>query len=262
MSTHTILPAHLLNTRSVQFNGVDEYARKDAPSFASDTAGSLFGWVRFDSLPAVNGIVVFAHFGGASAGVNARLGFLVRYAPTVIGVGKWRYEILTRKSSTPSQINHSYGNTDLSTGTWYFLTAESDGSTWTKYLNNALESDLSFIGGSANTGDWFGDINPAGTDVFSFGASMNDGTISNHIHCTMNQWGYVAGRVLTAGERTALWGGGHPVNPRKVLGNDLTAYWPMAAPDDVTGTLAEQVGSNGLTTVAMDAGTNYIAATP
>lgn len=256
MSTHTIVPGKLLNTRSVSFNGVDEYAYVDSPAIAADTQGVFSMWVYVNSLLGANGQKTLLSFGGSTAGATPGRLILVQRYQTAASVNNC-FEVGTRKEGD-TQLNHVIGTTPLSVG-WHHLIVQSNGSAWKIFLNGVEESLTSFFGGSTNTGDWLGDANPAGTQRLAFGVQYNGGVFQTHADCRLNQV-YYRSTPFTAGE--AALAAANPLrNLRKYI-SGLVACWPMAAPDDGTGTLQEQVGSLDLTTVNMDAPTNYIAAVP
>jgi len=59
-----------------------------------------------------------------------------------------------------------YGDTTISTSTWYHGVLSTDGSAWKLYVNNSEESLSDGLGGSNNTGNWFGDLDPNDHDDF------------------------------------------------------------------------------------------------
>ena len=64
-------------------------------------------------------------------------------------------------------------------------------------------------------------------------------------------------RPLTSTEIAALYNGGVPRNPHRVgLGADLKSWWRFGDSRDTGSTIFDEIGSNNLTTVNMDA-SNY-----
>jgi hypothetical protein len=241
----------IVDLKAAQFNGTDEYAYVDNPSFKADTIGAFSLWFRAATLLGANGAKTILGYGVKDAGNNAQ--WNLRQRRSAVTSNQNRFSVVTRPThnGTVSTVN---GGTSMAATTWYHVVFQSNGTGWNVYVNGVAET-LSVEGGS-DTGDWLGDL--SGSDHrLSFAANFIANASSGYNDCRQNEIGYVSGRVLTAGEITSLYNSGTPRNPRKVLGSDLTSWWRMGDSRDDATTIYDEVGSNNLTLVNMDA-SNYV----
>lgn len=110
------------NTRSGDFDGIDDYARTDDVSLMRGQANfTLMFWVKMTDTPS-NEPFVHSWFS------TARI-YLVRY---VVGTGLQFY--IRNSDSTNSLITY---NTTLSQNTWYHIACVKDGTTTRLYLNGS-----------------------------------------------------------------------------------------------------------------------------
>lgn len=110
------------NTRSGDFDGIDDYARTDAGSLMRGQANfTLMFWVKMTDTPSNE---PFVHSWSSSARI-----YLVRY---IVNTGLQFY--VRNSDSTNSLITY---NTTLSQNTWYHIACVKDGTTTRLYLNGS-----------------------------------------------------------------------------------------------------------------------------
>lgn len=177
--------------KALHLNGSDDAVSLGNDRFESDTTGTFFAFVRFDSFPTISPIF-------SARRSNGDLFHL--YVPSSVGA-------FTVQDFQVSVKNNAYsGGTSLSVDTWYPVSLRSNGTTWTIRLNGSNET-LTGLAGS-NTGDWFGDL-PAAVHAFHLGRGATAGT--SHLD------GYMAGPVnfgrwLSDAEVDEISAGPEPVN--------------------------------------------------
>ncbi|HRD54627.1 MAG TPA: hypothetical protein PKY96_18465, partial [Flavobacteriales bacterium] len=149
-----------------------------------------------------------------------------------------------------------FGGTSLSASTWYSVVLQSTGSAWSIYLNGSAEA-LTNVSGS-NTGDWLGDV--SGTDHrLVFGCQYASNAPGQYNDCRLNECIYVGGRVLTGAEITEWHNAGVTKNPHRLsFIADVDSWWRFGDSRDSASTIYDEIGSNHLTLVNMDA-SNYVA---
>lgn len=259
MRSEVIGAGRLRNERSVSFNGVDEVAYVDDPPFATDTQGAFSMWVYVNSLLGSNGLKTVCGLAGDGPASPSGLFWIMQRRNNNIGSDN-HFEMLHRRVGS-SQYNQAIATTTPLTVGWHHLLVQSDGSTWTIRINNTLQSLASFISGATNNGDWLGDANPDGTQKLSLASIYSTGaaSFSNYGDFRINQAYYRSTPFTTAEAAIAA---ANPLRNLRTRIPGLVACWPLAAPDDATGTLQEQVDGLDLTTMNMDAATNYVASVP
>lgn len=149
----------------LNFDGGDDYVDcGDDSSITNLNVGTAMGWMYLDTL--ATSIII--GYGGGNTAVPGTFGFGIRqHTNYYIG--------------TTSQIEGSAGwdefrgSTQLSAGTWYHLTMTSNGSYCRLYVNGVEETIV--ITQGSNSGRWFGDVNPAETDMVTIGGAMYDGSM-------------------------------------------------------------------------------------
>jgi hypothetical protein len=244
----------IVDLKAAQFNGTDEYAYVDNPSFKADTIGAFSLWFRAATLLGANGAKTILGYGVKDAGNNAQ--WNLRQRRSAVTSNQNRFSVVARPThnGTVSTVN---GGTSMAATTWYHVVFQSNGTGWNVYVNGVAET-LSVEGGS-DTGDWLGDL--SGSDHrLSFAANFIANASSGYNDCRQNEIGYVSGRVLTAGEITSLYNSGTPLGYRRTkaaIGTDLVSHWSMGDRGDSATTIVDRIGSNHLTLVNMDA-SNYV----
>jgi hypothetical protein len=247
---------------AANFNGTDEYAYVDDPSFEADQAGALCFRYRPATVHAANGFEGIIGFGVRDAGNDSVMRLSLRRHSSY-GHTNNRLEFSSRL--THGGLSKLYlGSTNISAATTYSVVIQSNGSTVSLYLNGAIETFLlreSSIGSVANTtndGQWLGDV--SGTDHrLAFGAGYFSNAVSMWNDCRLNECIYVGGRALTGAEITEWHNAGVTRNPHRLsFRADVDSWWRFGDSRDTGSTIYDEIGSNNLTTVNMDA-SNYVA---
>lgn len=243
-----VVPQLIRDRRSTEFNGTNQYAYVDNPSFKTDTAGAFFGWMYMSTALTSDGVKCLLGFGSDNATRN-ELALLRQLKNAAVASGQTRFEILSALNTSQQNV---YGSTTLSAGTWYFVVIQSTGTAWEMYLNNTAQT-LTPLSGS-NQGRWLGTISSFnGTNHrLTFGCQWRQNGPLIYNDCRHNQCGYVSGRVLTSGEITSLYNGGVTLGPRSasaILGTDLKSFWTFGDRGDTASQIRDRIGSNHLTTV-------------
>lgn len=247
MSTLQILGDRFRDALCAQFNGTDESLYSDNPSIGSNTQGTIAMFWQPDSLLGANGarsIWAFADSGGSGEFIAMR-----QFRGATTG-GQNRLQVIRAGGG----VGNYHGNTQILSGVKYGITLVSNGSTWSIYVNGTLQS-LTNISGS-NTGDWLGDI--AGANRVLRFAAQGAATPQNWCHCRINEAVYWD-RALSGAEVSEWYNSGVPRNPHRLSSAaDLAGWWRMGDSRDDATTIYDEIGSNNLTLVNMDA-SNYVA---
>ena len=247
------------DTLAAQFNGIDEYMYVNDPTFKSDTAGAFAFWLRPTTVQTSNGIRGFIGYGTTSGANDSYFAIANRYNTTLGGFS--RLEQRNRIVNGGNTLFHEGGST-LVAGSLYHIVIQSTGSTLTMYINGVAETISSYLNNfttpGSNNGNWLGDV--SGTNHrLTFGVDWRANAALNYSATKTNEGIYVGGRVLTGAEITALYNGGTPRNPHRIttLGSDLKSWWRFGDSRDDATTVYDEIGSNNLTLVNMDA-SNYV----
>jgi RHS repeat-associated protein len=170
-------------------NGTSDHVQVKAGKVdTSTTTGTVSAWVKVSALDA-NGVVL--GYGGADL---ALWGVYIREVS-----GSYYFAIASRKTNAGA-YNTVKGSTVLASGTWYYVTYSSNGSTWKIRVNGATAESLSNVLGT-NTGDWIGDIAAAALDKSDLGGIYAGGAYSN-----VNFWHGILDEVrLSNVERSDDW---------------------------------------------------------
>lgn len=246
----TIVGSAFLDALAANFNGSDEYAYCDDPSFAGDTAGSFLGWVRLATLLGANGNKGILGMGMNSGADNSFVA--CRQARTAGTSNQNRIQSINRITHAGT-ITAPVGDTVLTAPTLYHVAFMSNGSAYSMSLNGVPQS----ITGT-NNGNWFGDL-PAGSKRFTVGGLWASNAVNTYNDCRMNEWLYVGGRALTGSEVAEHYNAGVPKNPHRLsFAADVDSWWRFGDSRDDATTIYDEIGSNNLTLVNMNAG-NYVA---
>lgn len=246
-----IAPSTFRDFRCAEFNGVDEYMqRTGALSFRSDTAGAMSMWIR---IPATFGSDQVQIYGVFYVSDNNRLVFGVRRIAAT-GTGTF-FSLATYQGGVTRA--YSATTTALTANTWFHVVLQSTGTSYEVYINGTIQTLTIWSATQGNTGDWFGDL--SGPSVrLQFGANYVSGAPNLYYAGRLNEFVYVGGRALTAGEVTETYNGGTPLNPNKLsYASDIDAWWRFGDSRDNATTMFDEIGTNDLTLVNMDA-TNYV----
>lgn len=247
------------NALCTEFDGSAEYMDILDPSFKANTAGAWSFWVRLDAVFGSNGSQFCIGYGDTSGSNNAVLHIHVRRA-TLTGTGTY-IAILNRATNGGQNHGYSATTTALSANTWYHVVFQSDGSTWTCYINDVAQTLTNWFGaGSTNNGNWYGDV--SGTNHrLALGAAYTSGNVSLFFDGRLDEMVYMAGRVLSSAEITALYNGGVRRNPYRIpsLWPDIVTWYRMGDSQDSATTVFDEIGANDLTLQGGMNASNYIA---
>lgn len=253
-----IAGSKLLNQYGAQFNGSDEYATKSNPSFKGDTAGGISFWFYLDALFGSNGADGMLSMGDDSGANNS-----------VFFIGPRRLDASTGPDTYMAMLHRATNGATFSglSGTTTPLTAlgrnhclfDSNGSTWTMTINGVAQTLVKWSpSGFGNTGDWFGDVSGA-NHTLAIGAAWNAGAPAIYFDGRLDEIVYKSGAAFTAGEKAALYNGGTPINPHRVLGTDMKLWTRCGdSRDDAATMYDESENGNDFALVNMDA-SNYVA---
>lgn len=243
---------------AANFNGTDEYAYVDDPTFKANTQGCFAFWYRPATVLSASGVRSVLSFGTTSGANNSRVGLIQRYNGSAFINATYRRQPIpdvTCRITHNGTVNSGYGNHIFTAATTVLWIWQSNGTAWQHGINGSLITTTAWQSGGTNTGDWLGDM--SGTNHrLAFGTlwEANAASLySNHRH---NECIYI-NRPLTAGEVTELYHAGVTRNPNRFsFRSDIQSWWRFGDSRDTGSTIYDEIGSNNLTTVNMDA-TNY-----
>ena len=250
-----IAPSSFYHPKAVELNGTNEYlSRTGSISFVADTAGALSFWARPASVLGSNGGKFILNIGTSG---QARLGFGVRRNGTT---GASTYLNITGLNAAGTlTAGMSATTTALAANTLYHFLWQSDGTSYTCYINGVAQTLTDWTGiPTTNNGNWFGDYTGA-SPWLTIGVQNSLGAIgSSFFDGRIDQLTYIGGRALTSGEVAETYGGGVRTNPHEwSFAADVDLWLPLGDSRDDATTVFDEVGSNDLTLVNMDA-SNYV----
>lgn len=252
----TLIGSTFRNALCAQFNGVDEHAYCDDPSFKADTAGAWSFWIKIDAVfGSENTDFVFGY--GVKSGANNSIFHLgPRRFPAT---GTPTYMSITHRATNGGAIDGFSGTTtELSAGVWTHVVVQSNGTAWSMWINGVSQTMTNWLGSGSNNGNWYGDV--SGTNHrLTVGVQYVSNAIGANFYAgLLDEVTYLSGRVFTSGEVASLYNSGTRTNPRKLasIQADLETWWRMGESRDNATTIYDEIGSNNLTLVNMDA-SNY-----
>ncbi len=233
-----IYSARFLDQYAIQFNGTNQYAYKDAPSFQANTAGAFSFWYRPTSINPSDGAFGRA-FGLISLGNASGAANTAFFSINLRRNNGWSIinsiEVYTRRTNGgPSSATAARG-LSLTAGTLYHVVVQSNGSAWDIRVNDTTPTKTNWQSGDGvNPGWWLGDITLS-TPRLSMGARVVNSGVDIYAPCKLNEVYYV-NRVLTNTEITGLYNGGVPINPLRIVPQaDMQLILRCGdAPDDAT----------------------------
>lgn len=244
----TLIGSAFRNALCAQFNGVDEYMERVLPSFLSDTSGYISLWVRFDT--------VFSGTGTSLKGI-AMVGQTSSAIVVMLG--------LRRGTGVPNNIEVFVGNatnyrvyaattTTIAALTWYHVVLRYSGGAYSIWINGGAQTLLNWhTGGSGATPTWFSGVTGGASRRLMLGANNGAGTLRPS-DCWIDEV-LIGTEAITGTEVAWLYNGGAPRNPhRRPLGH---TWYRMGDSRDNATTIYDEIGSDNLTTVNMDA-SNYV----
>ena len=253
----TLIGSTFRNALCAQFNGVDEHAYCDDPSFKADTAGAWSFWVKLDAVYGSDDVDFIFGYGVRSGSNNSRFHIGPR---RIAATGTSTYMSLVQSSTNGGTINGYSGTTTaLTAGAWTHVVVQSNGTAWSMWINGVSQTMTQWGGIGSNNGNWYGDV--SGTDHrMTIGVQYVSNAIGSAFYAgLLDEVTYLSGRIFTAGEVASLYNSGTRTNPRKLasIQADLETWWRMGESRDNATTIYDEIGSNNLTLVNMDA-SNYV----
>lgn len=239
-----------IDRRAANFNGTDEYAYVDDPSFKADTAGAFLFRVRLATLLGANGQKGVFGYGTTSAGNDSHIRFRQIRSAATSNQNRWQ---VAENAAHGGTVNAATGGTALAATTTYGIVVQSNGTAYSIY-HNAVAETLTLSG--SNTGNWMGDISGSNHRL-TFGTAWRSNAILTYDDCRLNECIYVGGRAMTGAEITEWYNAGVPKDPRSLsFKQDIDGFWRFGDIGDTGSIIHDHVGSNNLTTVNMDS-SNY-----
>ena len=152
--------------KALDFDGSDDYIEIGSSSKVDNSsAGTLEAWIKLDVISTEQSIF---NFGGAAVANAGRFNFY-------IGSNNRLYIVQQTDGGTLYGVLSGTG-TDFAANTWYYVSAVSDGSTYTLYINGVSVSLVATGGG--NNGNWFSDTSVTETDRSVIGRRYYNGSWS------------------------------------------------------------------------------------
>lgn len=247
------------DTLAAQFNGVDEYMYVDNPTFKANNTGAFAFWYRPDYVLGVNGNELCIGYGVKDAGNNSLWWNGIRRSTSATLAAPYRNVTIPEavgRATNGGAVERAYGQHVFVATTWVHWVVQSDGSAITHYINGSSVGGFGW-NGDPNNGIWLGDVSGADHRL-AFGTGFASNAPAGYNGGRQNECIYVS-RPLTTTEITALYNAGTPRNPHRVtsLGSDLKSWWRFGDSRDDATTVYDEIGSNDLTLVNMDAA-NYV----
>lgn len=242
---------------STDFDGSTEYVHKASPSFGSDTSGALLLRFKLRATLTANGTVSFAG-AGSTSGANNVLLLLGARRRDATAAGVTRLDITVR-TTNGGTVHGIMGSTNLAAGTWYSVVVQSNGSSYSMYLNGVAETLNVWTG--SNTGDWIGDLVHGASLRYTSGAGYQGGASTSHWNGHLDEVLY-ANRDLTSTEITEFHNSGKPKDWwLHSFAKDIRGAWHMGDGDDDSGLYDRSGSSNDMTLVNITTA-DYVVDTP
>ena len=253
----TLIGSAFRNALCSDFNGTDEYMYRDDPSFKSDTAGAWSFWMNLDAVFAVADTDFVIGYGVKSGANNSVFHFGPR---RFHATGTPTYMSITHRATNGGAIDGFSGTTtELSAGVWTHVVVQSNGTAWSMWINGVSQTMTNWFGSGSNNGNWYGDVSGTNHSLTVGVQYVSNAIGANFYAGLLDEVTYLSGRIFTAGEVASLYNSGTRTNPRKLasIQADLETWWRMGESRDNATTIYDEIGSNNLTLVNMDA-SNYV----
>lgn len=256
-----VAPSSFRNALCADFNGTDEYAYRDNPSFKGDTQGCFAFWYRPTTVLSTLGFRDVISMGVRDAGNNATFSIRQRHNASLTINATYRNQPILDTGLRPTNggtNNLVYADHILSAGVTGLWVVQSNGSATQHAWNGTLLTSTAW-NSTSNVGDWLGDISGSdhrltlGCQFINNGATMFSGHRMNEV--------LYFNRPLTSGEITWLYNAGVPRNPHRdpALWSACRLWLRCGDSRDNGTTLYDESGyGNDFTLVNMD-GSNYVA---
>jgi hypothetical protein len=252
MARRIIVGSQFQDLKATEFNGIDQYAFVDDPTWKADTQGAFYWWYRPTTVLSSMANQTIVGYGVRDAANNSMLRFLQRWNSDASIASPYRNQPIPDVFGNTTHNGttlRTYGNHIFTAATWGLLGIESNGAQWTWTWNGVSIGGTAWQG-SVNNGRWLGNISGTAHRLAVGCAFLSNAPISYNNNRT-NELLYFR-RPLTTAERTALYNGGTPTNPRRVVPvADIGSHWRMGESRDNSTTIFDEIGSNNLTLVNM-----------
>lgn len=252
----TLIGSKFLDQKAANFNGTDELVYRDDPSFKGDTAGAWSFWLKLDSLFTGTATQIVICLGVRDAGNDST--FIIGPRRIVTTGANTYMSLLHRATNGGITSSFSATTTAFAAGAWTHVVVQSNGGAWSMYINGVAQTMTNWLGTGSNNGDWYGDI--SGSDHrFTIGTNYRNNAVQTAYYAGMlDEVVYLNGRAFTAPEITEIYNAGVPKNPHRLsMVSDLETWWRFGDSRDDATTIYDEVSSNNLTLVNMDA-SNYV----
>lgn len=197
------------------FDGTNDYIAVSADRIDTSNTGTVAFWFNIPAF--VNGDCFFGYGDSDTAGGAAGSIFKIELRNHATCGSSARVGFIYQPNDDGTGVDAFTGVSTISTNTWYFYTLSSSGSTWKIYVNGVSETPCFWQG--TNTGQWWDDLIPNGTDGTDIGAVFFEGTRTAFMNANI-AYVQVYNRQLTDDEVKQIM---H--YPGSV--NGLVGYWPV-----------------------------------
>lgn len=205
MSRWLYFPSSWTDTKAIRFNGTSQLVYINNPSFKSDSAGFVSGWVRFPSLLVADGQMAIFTQNVSDAGNDSTYLFSLR-RNTGNGNTNCYLDIIYRATNGGTAYAKS-GSTAISANTWYHFVVGSGGKI---YLNGTEETYQYWIANHFASG-WLGGLSGSNFD-FALAGIRRAGVVSSYGQCDLNEL-TVGNAAPTSGDATEMYNSGVTKDP-------------------------------------------------
>jgi len=162
------------------YAGTGFFYRVEAGWRPDDLSGSFSAWINLQSV-GINPNTIFGSGDDASA---------TRYFEIAVRAGG-QLSIAARNNDVADRV---YGNTVLTTGTWYHVVATSDGTAWKLYVDGVEDTPYTIVSGE-NAGRWIGAV--SARDNITLGALWSNGGLTGPFYGFMKDARYYSRQLST-----------------------------------------------------------------
>lgn len=240
----------------LEFNGVDQYAYIDNPSFRHDSQGSVALWMwRLTPYESNNTkkVCCMGHRGTAVQWTPKRIECSIHRGSS--GHGPGVPILMTNDGSTNGAvIANANPLSQVPAGEWVHVVWTQDGVRGNVYVNGIVRPVTTPSGGD-DKGLWWSVLDDSDTVRFVLGcgwfasAGSQTGFTGSYIDSRIDEVTVYA-RALTDAEVLSLYGAGVARNPLRVVSRaDIRSHWRMGESGDDATTIYDCIGSNNLTLV-------------
>lgn len=259
MPRTAIIGSQFLDRKVTDFNGVDQYAFCDDPSFKGNQQGCFLFRYRPSSLLTANGVKSIIGYGVRDAANNSTFIILQRWNNNTAIAPTWRSQPIPDvvcRTINAGVVSSAHGQHIFAASTWVSWALQSNGSAYQHAINGTLITSPGWQPGNGNNGDWLGDISGS-QHRLTIAAQFITNTAQNYSDHRHNEILYI-NRPLNNTELAWYHNAGVPRNPRRApFAADIVSWWRMGESRDNDTTIFDEVGPNHLTLVNMSSA-NYL----